>query len=173
MFYLAERTQFCFPQQSSSRETLSNHMKHLIVIDDSSSPGNFNETRFLKENRKSLVAVFVHSEIREILENTLSEIVIVLNREFGISELHFTDLINKNREFKDFDNEVVFEIIEQISILFSKIDLPFFVQTVHKNTLKENGIYVKGKVIVDKLDFTKNEDNALFLLLTKLKFFFQ
>lgn len=151
---------------------MHNHMKkHLIVIDDTSSPGNFNETRFLKEDRKTLVAVFINGEMREIIENVLSEILSILNAEFGITELHFTDLVNKKNEYKNLDNEDVFGILEKICILFSEIYLPFFVQTVHQNTLKENGIYINGKVIFDKLDLNKNEDNCLLLLLNKLKIF--
>lgn len=145
--------------------------KHLIVIDDTSSPGNFNETRFLKEDRKTLVAVFINGEIREIIENILSEILSILNTEFGITELHFTDLVNKKNEYENLDNEDVIGILEEICILFSEIDLPFFVQTVHQNTLKENGIYINGKVIADKLDLNKNEDSCLLLLLNKLKIF--
>lgn len=145
--------------------------KHLIVIDDTSSLGNFNETRFLKEDRKTLVAVFINGEMREIIENILSGILSILNTEFGITELHFTDLVNKKNEYKNLVNEDVFGILEEICILFSEIDLPFFVQTVHHNTLKENGIYINGKVIADKLDLNKNEDNCLLLLLTKLKIF--
>lgn len=151
---------------------MHNHMKkHLIVIDDTSSPGNFNETRFLKEDRKTLVAVFINGEIREIIENILSEILSILNTEFGITELHFTDLVNKKNEYENLDNEDVIGILEEICILFSEIDLPFFVQTVHQNTLKENGIYINGKVIADKLDLNKNEDSCLLLLLNKLKIF--
>lgn len=152
---------------------MHNYMKHLIVIDDTGSSGNFTESRFLKENRKTLVAVFIHSELRKYIEEIMLKILSILKKEFNISELHFADLINKNREFKNFETENVFEIVEQISIIFSQIELPFFVQTVHNKTLKENGIYIKGKVVIDKLDLNKNEDNALFMLLNKLKIYFK
>ncbi|WP_367752423.1 DUF3800 domain-containing protein [Flavobacterium sp. WC2430] len=144
-------------------------MKHLIVIDDTSSPGNFNESKFLKENRKTLVGVFIHSDLREDLENCIKGIILILNSAFGINEIHMTDLVNKKNEYSNLTNEEVIEIIEQISDLISRLELPYFVQTIHNDTLEENGIEVKGKVIIDKLDLNKNEDNCLILLTIKIK----
>lgn len=144
-------------------------MKHLIVIDDTSSPGNFNETKFLKENRKTLVGVFIHSDLRESLEKCIIKFILILNREFGINEIHMTDLVNKKNEYSKLTNKEVVKIIEQISSLISQLELPYFVQTIHNNTLKENGIEVKGRVVIDKLDLNKNEDSCLILLIIKIK----
>lgn len=146
-------------------------MKHLIVIDDTGSPGNFNETRFLKEDRKTLVAVFIHAELRGPLEKMLSQILNELKEKSPITELHFKDLINKNNEFSDFKNEDIIKIIDNISDLFAQFKLPYFTKTTHKKTLLENGIRIQGKLIVDNLNLNKNEDNSLYSLILELKKF--
>src|SRR5277367_4560792 len=110
-------------------------MKHLIVIDDTGSPGSTNETRFLKDNRKTLVGVFIHAEVRAKIEKLIEDVVIILDREFGIKELHFTDLVNKRNQFSPLENDEVVSLIQILSNAFSHFQLPYFVQTVHKDTL--------------------------------------
>jgi hypothetical protein len=142
-------------------------MKHLIVIDDSGSPGSTNETRFLKDNRKTLVGVFIHAEIRFKIEKLIKDVVIILDREFGITELHFTDLVNKRNQFSPLEYDEVVSLIQMLSSAFTHFTLPFFVQTVHKDTLKENRI--KDKFTLDNFNMEKNEDAALMILLIRLK----
>lgn len=146
---------------------MHNHMKHLIVIDDSGSPGSTNETRFLKDNRKTLVGVFIHAEIRFKIEKLIKDVVIILDREFGITELHFTDLVNKRNQFSPLEYDEVVSLIQMLSSAFTHFTLPFFVQTVHKDTLKENRI--KDKFTLDNFNMEKNEDAALMILLIRLK----
>lgn len=144
-------------------------MKHLIVIDDTGSPGNKNGTRFIKENRKSLVGVFIHSKNREHLEMTMKEIISQLNAEFGISEIHLTDLINRKNEYVDLPENMPLVITKILSEWFSKIDLPFIVQTCTNNTFKENDIDFKGRF--ENFNFDKAEDQTLFLLLYQIRKF--
>ena len=139
-------------------------MKHLIVIDDTGSPGNFNESLFLKENRQTLVAVFIHKEIRKDLETTIKNITNILSNEFSIKRLHFKDLINKNNEYNILKNDEVIFIMEQVSKLISQIPLPYLVQSCNSNTLKENGIHIQKGIKIDNLNLENNEDAALFLL---------
>jgi hypothetical protein len=146
-------------------------MKHLIVIDDTGSPGNFNESLFLKENRQTLVAVFIHKEIRKDLETTIKNITNILSNEFNIKRLHFKDLINKNNEYNILKNDEVIFIMEQVSKLISQIPLPYLVQSCNSNTLKENGIHIQKGIKIDNLNLENNEDAALFLLIAKLKNF--
>ena len=143
--------------------------QHLIVIDDTGSPGNFNETRFLKENRKTLVGVFIHSKNRELHQKTIKEIVSALNLQFGITELHLTDLINKKNEYSQISDEDRLAIIMCLSKWFSNIQLPYFVQTANDNTFIENNIQLKEKF--GNFDLNKGEDQALLLLISRIKIF--
>jgi hypothetical protein len=142
-------------------------MKHLIVIDDTGSPGSTNETRFLKDDRKTLVAVFINAEIRAEIEKLINGVLTILNKQFGITELHFTDIVNKKKQFSSLENDDVVSLIQILSSAFARFPLPYFVQTVHKDTLKENGINNKFKI--DNFNLEKNEDAALMLLLIRLK----
>ena len=142
---------------------------HLIVIDDTGSPGNFNETRFLKEDRKTFVGVFMHSQMNTSIENTLKEIVSSLNKEFGITEIHLTDIVNKKNEYSQVSEENRLAIIMCLSKWLSNIQLPYFVQTANDKTFIENDIPLKGKLANFNLD--KGEDQALLLLITRIKIF--
>lgn len=142
-------------------------MKHLIVIDDTGSPGNTKETRFLKDDRKTLVGVFIDAEIRSKLEKMIEDVISILNKQFGITELHFTDLINKRNQFSMLETSEVLILIQLFSSALASLPLPFFVQTVHKNTLKENGL--NNDLEFESLKLNKNEDAALLLLLLKIK----
>jgi len=144
-------------------------MKHIIVIDDTGSPGNFNETRFLKENRKTLVAVFIHSKNRKHFELTIKNIVSILNIQFGVTELHLKDLVNRTNEFAKISDEDALSIIMLLSQWFSSIQIPYFVQTCKDTTFFENNIPLKGKL--DIFNFDKGEDQALFILIAKIKLF--
>lgn len=144
-------------------------MKHIIVIDDTGSPGNFTESRFIKENRKSLVGVFIHSEKRERLELTINKIVSTLNSKFGITEIHLKDLVNRINECSHIPDEEALAIIMLLSKWFSSIQLPFIVQTCNDQTFIENGIPLKGKL--DKFDIDKGTDQALLGLIIRIKHF--
>jgi hypothetical protein len=47
-------------------------MTNTFVIDDTGSPGNPLESLFLKSDRKTYVAVFVHSDIEEVVIDELN-----------------------------------------------------------------------------------------------------
>ncbi len=144
-------------------------MKHIIVIDDTGSPGNFTESRFIKENRKSLVGVFIHAQKRKNLELTLNKIISTLNSKFGITEIHLKDLINRINECSDISYEESLSIIMILSKWFSSISLPFIVQTCNDQTFAENGISLKGKL--DNFNLDKGSDQALLGLIIRIKNF--
>lgn len=146
-------------------------MKHIFVIDDTGSLGNFNETRFLKENRKTFVGVFIHSQNREHLEITMRKVISTLNVEFGITEIHLTDLINKKNECSDLSKDIPLVITKIFSDWFSKIHLPFIVQTCTNKTFQENGFHLIAKEKRGKLDPSNAKDQALFLMLCQIKKF--
>ena len=144
---------------------------HLIVIDDTGSPGIFNESRFLKENRNTLVGVFIHAKLRSNIEITLKEIILSLNDEFGIKEIHLNDIVNKKNEYSQVSEENRLAIIMALSKWFSKIQLPYIVQTANEKTFEENNINLKGKIANFNLD--KGEDQSLLLLLSRIKIFME
>jgi hypothetical protein len=146
-------------------------MKHLIVIDDTGSPGNFNETRFIKESRKTFVGVFIHSQNRELLEMTMRKVISPLNDEFGISEIHLTDLINRQNECSDLPEDIPLVITKILSDWFSKINLPFIVQTCTNKTFIENGFHLIAKEKHGQLNPNNAKDQALFLMLFQIRNF--
>jgi hypothetical protein len=144
-------------------------MTHLIVIDDTGSPGDFRETRFLKENRKTFVSVFIHSQNRISIENTLDTIISTLNNEFEISEIHLTDLVNRQNKCSKIPDDSALAVIKLLSDWFSLIQLPFIVQTCNDKTFAENSIPLQGEY--ENFDFGKGQDQALFLTLLQIKEF--
>lgn len=131
-------------------------MKHLFAIDDTGSPGNKSESLMLKSDRKTYVAVFIHSEIRK---NLFSEIQNIISKHntgaFKINELHFTELINRRKEYKNIDSEKVKKIFIDFTDVLKKYSLPFFIQTVTPRTLEENGLKTPINKSLDEiaLDF--------------------
>jgi hypothetical protein len=146
-------------------------MKHIIVIDDTGSPGNKNETRFIKKNRKTLVGVFIHSQYIEHLEMTMKKNISIWNTEYGISEIHLTDLINRQKIFSNLPEDIPLVITKILSDWFSKIELPFIVQTCTNKTFLENGFHLIAKEKRGKLDPENARDQALFLMLFQIRKF--
>lgn len=145
-------------------------MHDIIVIDDTGLPGSVNESRFLKSNRKTWVAVLIKKEIREELNQAWFSIIKILREKRNVNELHFTDLINKVNEFADFDNEEILELLDNICELLYKFDLPYFIQTSTPKTLKENGVEIVGRIGKKKgFDIQKTEDLSLILLYQRIK----
>jgi hypothetical protein len=131
-------------------------MKHLFTIDETGSPGNISESITLKSDRKTYVAVFINSNIRK---NIISDINSIISKysssENPINELHFTDLINRRKEYKTLDTETILSIIKDVSDAFNKYSLPFFLQTITPRSLEENGLVNRANKSIDEiaLDF--------------------
>ncbi|MBP4143202.1 DUF3800 domain-containing protein [Flavobacterium sp. P4023] len=131
-------------------------MKHLFTIDETGSPGNISESITLKNDRKTYVAVFIKSEIRENIICDINSIISNYSSSKNpINELHFTDLLNRRKEYKSLDTETVLSIIKDVTDCFNKYSLPFFLQTVTPRTLEENGLLNKKNKSLDEiaLDF--------------------
>jgi|GEM_PF-1136184 len=143
-------------------------MKHIFVIDDTGAPGNKSESRTLKSDRKTYVAVFIEYEYRKILENGITEILDKYrNLGFHLSELHFTDIVNRRRDFKKFNSDLVIGILSDVVSLFNKCHFNVFVQTMTKRTLKENGLNPE-KYAKESLDET-----VLQFLFKRMKLFIE
>lgn len=131
-------------------------MKHIFAIDDTGSPGNISESRMLKSDRKTYVSVFIHSSICEDLK---SDIILLLEKyssnRLKLKEFHFTDIINRRKEFSYLDSNGVLEIIKDFTDVLNKYYLPFFIQTITPRTLEENGLKNNHNKSLDEiaLDF--------------------
>lgn len=116
-------------------------LKHIFAIDDTGSPGNTSQSKTLKSDRKTYVAVFIHTAVQEKIIKDINEILVKYsNQNHTISELHFTDLINRRKEYKNFSSELVVAIINDVAKSFNHYSLPFFIQTITPHTLEENGL---------------------------------
>jgi hypothetical protein len=131
-------------------------MKHIFAIDDTGSPGNISESQMLKSDRKTYVATFIHSDIREKLFLDIQNLISNHNNDtFKINELHFTELINRRKEYKNIESEKVKQIFIDFTNILKSYSLPFFVQTITPRTLQENGLINPENKSLDEiaLDF--------------------
>lgn len=146
--------------------------KHLFVIDDTGSPGNKSESLMLKSDRKTYVGVFISEEIKTPIILGLQNIKKKFSdKGLKINELHFTDIINRRKEYKKFKEEDILEIFQDIQNLLSKFHLPYFVQSATPRTLEENGLFlIKYIESPENLSLDKI---ALNFLLQRLKLFIE
>jgi len=116
-------------------------MKHLIVIDDTGSPGNTSESKTLKSDRFSFTAVLIFSTRRNILETKMKELLNELQKKhINIKEFHFTDIINRRKSFSNLTSDEVLNIFSSITKLLEKEKFYIFHQTITPRTLQENGL---------------------------------
>jgi hypothetical protein len=122
-------------------------MRDLFVIDDTGSPGNPSESKMLKSDRCTYLAVLIDKEIRLEISDKISELLKKYSY-LKIQEFHFTDLINRRKEYKNLDTDQVKDIFENFAGILKPFKLPLFVQTMTSRTYKENGLVDDGKMSV-------------------------
>lgn len=131
-------------------------MKNIFVIDDTGSPGSSYESKTLKSDRKTYVSVFINKKIRQQLSKDLISLQNKLRNEIeGFKEFHFTDIINRRKEFSKQDYNVVYQIFKQFTDILKNYILPYFNQTITPRTLEENGLKNNLNKSIDEiaLDF--------------------
>jgi len=139
-----------------------------IVIDDSGSPGSKIESQFLTNIRKTWVAVLINDEQIKTVKHDLYYINDLLNKK-NIDELHLTDLINGNNNYKIFNQETKLNILKAICMFYKEYQFPFFVQTTNPETLTENGLVIKIKKLqYGTLDIANHEHQGLVLLFLRI-----
>jgi hypothetical protein len=124
-------------------------MRDLFVIDDTGSPGNTSESLMLKSDRCTYLAVLIEKNIRE----ELTKKILVLLKKFedlGIKEFHFTDLLNRRKEYRKLETNEVKYIFENFAAILSSFKLTLFVQTMTSRTFKENGLFDDGSMSVEE-----------------------
>ncbi|WP_426582668.1 DUF3800 domain-containing protein [Mucilaginibacter sp. R-33] len=111
-------------------------MKHVFVIDDTGSPGNKSESLMLRSDRVTYVAVFIAADIREELALAVQNLL----SKHNLQEFHFTDLINRRKEYAGLSTDSVINLFKDFTGILNRYRLPYFVQTITPRTLAENGL---------------------------------
>lgn len=143
-----------------------------IYIDDTGTPGVKPPSKFLHTRRKSWAAVLIpESEAKNVGEE-LSSILEDLNKVYGLSELHFTEIYSgKGKYRKEISFEERFGLIDKIVTILKSYKLPILYQTTSPESLKDNkSIYVFPEKC-GFLDLSNHEHASLYLLLRRVRNF--
>ncbi|ATN04893.1 hypothetical protein CRN76_05505 [Chryseobacterium indologenes] len=124
-------------------------MRDIFVIDDTGSPGNRSESLMLKSDRCTYLAVLIEKNIREDLTK---KIIVLLKKyeDLDIKEFHFTDLLNRRKEYSKLETNEVKEIFENFATILNSFKLTLFVQTMTSRTFEENGLIDNGNMSVEE-----------------------
>lgn len=72
------------------------------------------------------------------------------NIPLNIQEFHFTDLINRRKEYENLDSDEVKKVFRSFASILKDYLLPLFVQTMTSRTYQENGLIDDGKMTVEE-----------------------
>lgn len=146
-----------------------------IFIDDTGSPGLTDTPPNYLPGRKSWVAVIVPPHhMPEVLEQ-FDRALHALKELTGATEFHFTDIYSGRKEFKNVDLQIRLKLFEFMAFIFSRYQFPIIVQTFDSETLADIRRRMAGQLPdrIPYFDFTREEDTALFFLLTRIKWFME
>ncbi len=142
-----------------------------IYIDDTGNPGVKAPSVFLPESRKSWAAIIIPQEIANEIETAMTIFLGGVKKDYGVNELHFTDIYSGRGVWKDVAVAERIEIFDLMTMLISKFNIPILYQTFSeefKNDHKEFWDSV-GEVKFPFWNFNKIEHIGYFLLLIKTK----
>lgn len=142
-----------------------------VYIDDAGTPGVESNSRFLPSDRKSWAAVVIPESAVPGLRCAMRIFIDGIKSDYDADELHFTDIYSGRREFKGVPTSTRFQIIELMSGLFQRLQIPILYQTSSPGFLKEAKDIFKVKGRFGNLDFDRHEHFSLFMLLCKVKEF--
>jgi hypothetical protein len=115
----------------------------VVAVDDSGTPGVAPKSTFLHVNRKTWAAVIIPAAAIPSLRTGLQWFVDGVRGEFGVDELHFTDIYNGRGAFKSVPIEKRYELFDLMATLFASFKLPIVVQTLSPQYLAETRLYMK------------------------------
>ena len=95
-----------------------------IYIDDSGNPGAKSPSTFLTDSRKSWAAIIIPNKISEELEKIMSIFLTGIKQDYGLDELHFTDIYSNRGVWKKESAEKTMEIFDLMTIIVSKFEIP-------------------------------------------------
>src|SRR5271156_2998664 len=102
----------------------------VVAVDDSGTPGVAPNSPFLHVNRKTWAAVIVPAAAVPSLRTGLQLFIDGVRGEFGVDELHFTDIYNGRGAFKPVPIEKRYELFDLMATLFASFKLPIVIQTL-------------------------------------------
>jgi hypothetical protein len=109
-----------------------------IYADDSGNPGVESGSVFLPADRKSWTAVIVPTTIAGHVEQGMKIFIEGVQGEFGVDELHFTEIYSGTGAWKSASPQKRAEVIELMAGVMSKLGLPIVHQTVNDFTMLDH-----------------------------------
>jgi hypothetical protein len=142
-----------------------------IYIDDSGNPGAEAPSIFLPESRKSWAAVIIPESIANDIEQAMSIFLGGIMQDYGLSELHFTDIYSGRGIWKKVSVAERMKIFDLMTMLVAKFNLPVFYQTFSDEFRKD---YSKrwdqiSDLNIEFWDFKRTAHISLFLILIQLR----
>lgn len=145
-------------------------MNSLVAIDDTGSPGSNIESIYLRDSRKTHVALLLTAAERTYVEDQMVNILAVIKEHFGPRELHFVDIYNGNNEWQTVERQMRISIFHIFFQVVKQHKFQFIVQTCDPDFLINNGIPIdKVNHEVDGLRLTNHHELSLFFLLVRCK----
>ena len=102
---------------------------YVLYVDDTGFNANQKNSSVLKQEHGSCAGVLVPKDIETDLILTMIGLNSFLNKCYGTSEFHFTDIYNRNGNFKSIKIDETLEILDMFADLFQRLDLKVFVHT--------------------------------------------
>lgn len=140
-----------------------------IAIDDTYGPVDVERSQYVTGMRRTYVGVqFNDAEAEEVREN-ISGCLAALPELVGISptEFHFVDMYNRKGLWAAVPQEANLDLFEFFANIYRRYRWSVWVQTVDDRTLSNGELAVNG--VVDGIDLTTREGQALILLLLKIR----
>lgn len=157
-----------FKYQDFYNELLEGNL-HGVFIDDTGSPGLSTTPNHLHVDRKSWVGVIVPPKYMNEVLKQFPEALSELKQTVGAAEFHFTDIYSGRGVFKNIDLSLRLALFEFMTHIFTVYKFPIFVQTLDPVTLNNWRIEGNFPSNLGPFNFKKQEDTALFILLTRIK----
>ena len=141
-----------------------------IVFDDAGTPGAESKSSFLHDSRKSWCAVVIPDSVATQIDTALSDILSIIKTDYGIDELHFTDIHGGRKKWKNVELSDRIEIIDYITNIMVIFNLPVFYQTISNSFFSDHPSFVPPKFDKKKVwwDFTNLSHLSLYFLCIKV-----
>lgn len=144
-----------------------------VFIDDTGSPGLMNTPSHLDPERKSWVGVIIpKTKISEVWHE-MPGVIKEVNKWSEVRELHFTDIYQGKKEFKNISDDKRLGIFAAFAHIFYTYEFPVYVQTLDSKSLRN---IQERAPFPDKLgpfNLKRPYDTALFILLIRIKAFLE
>jgi hypothetical protein len=109
----------------------------VVAVDDSGTPGVTPKSSSLHADRKTWAAVIVPPAAVSGLRRGLQIFIDGVRSDYGVDELHFTDIYNGRRAFRNVAIEKRYELLELMATMFRAFKLPIIIQTCSPEHLAE------------------------------------